>query len=298
MRRRASTRSSSPASGPPASGQLASGQADAEVARLRRQYLDLMKGALTHTLYRPMDVRFNDGGYVVGEEMRESVEQEFSKKDFDWADVRADGRDWPRFAQTMVGLKRLDNVQHCVEQVLADDVPGDLIETGVWRGGVVIFMRAILEAYGDRDRIVFAADSFQGLPPPDDAAYPADTGSRLHTAEPLAVSRDEVERNFELYGLLDDRVQFLEGWFKDTLPTVADRTWAVDPTRRRHVRVDDGRAREPLPAARRWAASSSSTTTRSSRASRPSPTTAPRNGIDEPIEAIDWLGAFWRRSRA
>ena len=68
---------------------------DAEVARLRRRYLDLMKGALTHTLYRPMDVRFENAGYVVGEEMRESVEKEFSKENFDWADVRADGRDWP-----------------------------------------------------------------------------------------------------------------------------------------------------------------------------------------------------------
>src|SRR5262249_10753873 len=121
---------------------------DAEVARLRRRYLDLMKGALTHTLYRPMDVRFENAGYVVGEEMRESVEKEFSKENFDWADVRADGRDWPRFAQSMVGLKRLDNVQTCVEQVLADGVPGGLIETGVWRGAAALPPRVLLVAYG------------------------------------------------------------------------------------------------------------------------------------------------------
>jgi len=28
-----------------------------------------------------------------------------------------------------------------------------------------------------------------------------------------------VERNFAKYGLLDDRVIFLQGWFRDTLPT-------------------------------------------------------------------------------
>src|ERR1043165_701244 len=156
-----------------------------------------MKGAFTHTLYRPMDVRFENSGYVIDEaEMRESVEKEFSKENFDWADVRADGRDWPRFAQSMVGLKRLDNIEQCVVQVLEDAVPGDLIETGVWRGGAVILMRAILEAYGDEDRAVYVADSFQGLPPPDTAAYPADAGSRLHDAEPLAVARSEVEQNF------------------------------------------------------------------------------------------------------
>ena len=63
---------------------------DAEIARLRARYLDIVKGALTHTLYRPMDVRFENSGYVLDEaEMRESVEKEFSKADFDWADVRA-----------------------------------------------------------------------------------------------------------------------------------------------------------------------------------------------------------------
>jgi hypothetical protein len=198
-----------------------------EVSRLRARYLDLMKRALTHLLYRPMDVHFNDADYVPSDEMREAAAKEFAKPDFDWANVRAEGRDWPRYAQTMVGMKRLDNVQHCVERVIEDGVPGDLIETGVWRGGVMIFMRAILDAFDDRDRAVFAADSFQGLPPPDEQAYPADAGSQLHTAKSLAVPRAEVERNFELYGLLDDRVRFLEGWFKDTLPTVRDRTWAV-----------------------------------------------------------------------
>jgi hypothetical protein len=79
---------------------------DDEVARLRARYLDLLKSALTHTLYRPMDVRFENAGYVGTEtnEMRASVEAEFAKPDFDWADVRRDGRDWPRFAQTMVGV--------------------------------------------------------------------------------------------------------------------------------------------------------------------------------------------------
>ena len=270
---------------------------DREIARVRARYLDLMKGALTHTLYRPMDVRFENSGYVVDEaEMRESVEKEFSKEDFDWADVRADGRDWPRFAQSMVGLKRLDNVQQCVEQVIADGVPGDLIETGVWRGGAVILMRAVLEAYGDRDRVVYAADSFAGLPAPDEDHYPADAGSRLHRAEPLAVSRTEVERNFRLYGLLDEQVRFLEGWFKDTLPTVADRTWSV-------VRLDGDMYESTMDALVNlyprlavggflivddYGFEPCRQAVADYRAA---------NGIDEPIETIDWLGAFWRRAR-
>src|SRR4051812_20838633 len=60
---------------------------------------------------------------------------------------RADGKDWPETAETMIGLRRLDNLQSCIETVLADQVPGDLIETGVWRGGATIFMRAVLAAH-------------------------------------------------------------------------------------------------------------------------------------------------------
>ena len=128
------------------------------------------------------------------------------------------GRDWPQHGETMVGLARLDNIQMCVEQVLADDVPGDLIETGVWRGGASIFMRGILAAHGVADRRVWLADSFAGLPPPDVTLHPADEGLTFHESDTLAVGVDEVKANFERYGLLDDQVRFLPGWFSETLP--------------------------------------------------------------------------------
>ena len=34
----------------------------------------------------------------------------------------------------------------------------------------------------------------------------------------LMVGADQVRANFDRYGLLDDQVRFLEGWFADTLP--------------------------------------------------------------------------------
>jgi O-methyltransferase len=132
--------------------------------------------------------------------------------------AREEGRDWPQDAETMIGLKRLDNLQFCITDVLKRGVAGDLIETGVWRGGATIFMRAVLKAYGDRERTVWVADSFQGLPRPDAARYPADAGDPHWSFAPLAVSLDQVKANFERYGLLDERVRFLKGWFRDTLP--------------------------------------------------------------------------------
>ena len=130
------------------------------------------------------------------------------------------GLDWPADALTMIGMQRLTSLQHCVETVLAEEVPGDLVECGVWRGGASILMRAVLAAYGDEKRCVWLADSFAGVPPPDAANYKHDKGIKLHRAAGvLAVSEAQVRANFERYGLLDDQVRFLPGWFKDTLQT-------------------------------------------------------------------------------
>src|SRR5947209_863300 len=115
-------------------------------------------------------------------------------------------------------MLRLSNLQFCVEDVLKNGVPGDLIETGVWRGGASILMRAVLKAHGVTDRRVWVADSFEGLPKPDHGTYAADTMDVHHRYRHLAVCLDEVKRNFQKYDMLDEQICFLKGWFKDTLP--------------------------------------------------------------------------------
>ena len=165
-------------------------------------YLDLLKRCLTNTLFKP-EPDIND--------------------------------DAPRFtmaftahyvdsgAISMLPLARLHNIQMCIEGVLRDGVHGDLIEAGVWRGGAAIFMRAVLEAHGITDRRVWVADSFEGLPEPDPERYPLEAKAqsgpviqRLYRN--FAAGLDEVKKNFAAYGLLDGQVEFLKGWFKDTLP--------------------------------------------------------------------------------
>jgi hypothetical protein len=132
---------------------------------------------------------------------------------------REEGLDWPAHAETMIGLKRLENLQTVVTDVVRRGVPGDLVETGAWRGGACIFMRGVLRALGDPSRCVWVCDSFQGLPPPDARRYPADAGDVHFSRAELAVSEEDVRANFARYGLLDDRVRFLSGWFRNTLPT-------------------------------------------------------------------------------
>lgn len=209
------------------------------------------------------------------------------------ASMRIDGADHPERAHTMIGMRRLDNLQMCVELALRDGVPGDLIETGVWRGGACIFMRGILKAYGDTDRTVWVADSFDGLPPPD-PAWPADRNDLHHTNRYLAVHEAEVQRNFRLYGMWDDQVRLLKGWFKDTLPaapinklavlrldgdmygSTMDALTALYPkvSRGGFVIVDDYFLEPCREAVRDY---------RDAR------------GIDDPIENIDGFGVYWRR---
>lgn len=150
----------------------------------------------------------------------------------DWDDrlariEREFGLDWPRHAETMVGLRRLNAVEHCVVEALRQDVPGDLIEAGVWRGGTAILMRGTLAAWGVTDRRVWLADSFAGLPKPAAQTYPADAGVDYTGHRQLAVSVPQVKANFARYSLLDDQVVFLRGLFKDTLPSAPIERLAV-----------------------------------------------------------------------
>jgi O-methyltransferase len=199
---------------------------ETEQPMLAELYLDLLKKCLTRyqfgESYVPLIPRRRSPRRLFFQPVRSLLASRNMKVvrhvPFDPA-TRAEGRDHPAEAETMIGLKRLDNVQHCVVDVLRRGVPGDLIETGVWRGGATIFMRAILAAYGDVERQVWVADSFRGLPKPDPEQWPAEAGDDHWTSEKLAVSAEEVRANFARYGLLDDRVQFLIGWFKETLPT-------------------------------------------------------------------------------
>jgi O-methyltransferase/8-demethyl-8-(2,3-dimethoxy-alpha-L-rhamnosyl)tetracenomycin-C 4'-O-methyltransferase len=177
-------------------------------ARLRNRYLNLLEASLTGTLIGDAPIDTRSGG-------------NYDPK------LRLLGRDWPGLAQTMIGSVRMRNLRNLCESVILNEVPGDFIKTGVWRGGACFFMRGILAAYADTTRRLFVADSFPGLPPPSPDFYPADAGDLHHTFNQLAVSRQDVANNFRRYELLDDRVVILEGWFKDTLTTAPIENLAI-----------------------------------------------------------------------
>jgi O-methyltransferase len=205
---------------------------------------------------------------------------------------RAAGMDWPRHGLTMVGLARLDDLQACVETVVKDGIEGDLIEAGSWRGGAALLMRATLDSLGAGDRSVAIADSFQGFPAPE-ATDDGDVGD-LSMFDFLAVPVDEVRATFERLGYASG-VEFVPGFFADTMPTLPARPWAVarfdvdayDATRLAleaicphvspggYVIIDDYGAYDEC----RRAVDDYRTA----------------RGIDAPLEEVDWTGVRWRR---
>jgi hypothetical protein len=96
-----------------------------------------------------------------------------------------------------------------------------MMECGVWKGGTSLLMRAVLKWHGS-GRTVWVADSFQGLPP---ASYLAPGRSNYEEEDlwsalgpELAIPLGHVKHSFQNLGLLDSQVQFVQGFFNDTMP--------------------------------------------------------------------------------
>jgi O-methyltransferase len=274
----------------------------------RALYLDLLKrtitGAVSENNNRVLGAVPTTGSPFTPKNIADNVGRLVGRLGFEVAykrpydpALREVGRDWPGGADSMIGLKRMENIQHCVETAIQDDVPGDLIETGVWRGGACIFMRGVLKAWDDTARKVWVADSFQGLPAPDAVRYPADAGDELHKQDQLAIGVDIVRHNFERYGLLDDQVEFLVGWFKDTLPTAPIEKLAV-------MRLDGDMYESTIQAIEALYPKLSpggfcildDYGSHMSQCGRAIHDYRDQHGITEEIVDVDGFGAYWRKS--
>jgi O-methyltransferase len=266
------------------------------------RYLDLLARCLTRDLFldeevRNVDLRQWPGGEPDG--LRDLLREHRWRVVRPGADeaTRAVGRDWPPHAETMVGQARLANVRDLTAAALADGVPGDLVETGVWRGGTAIYLRAILAAVGDTGRTVWACDSFQGLPEADAERFPLDVPLRLHEHRELAVGLERVQANFARYGLLDDQVRFVPGWFRDTLPKLATELDAIAVLRldgdMYESTIDALTHLEPLVAPGGYVIVDDYNGIEACR--RAVTDHRERHGITAPLHEVDWTAVWWRK---
>lgn len=198
----------------------------------RRRYLDLLARALVNLIYPEHALRVEhllehgpSGDGIADQRLLRDIRYADREAFERLLEAKREGHVWrgrPQpDAHTMVGLRRLENLERCAARVFAGDVPGDFLEAGVCQGGASIFLRALQVAYGEPERRTWVADSFQGLPAP---THPADVKLGIDFSEPrqpwLAASLRAVQDNFRTYDLLSDAVRFVPGWFSDTLPAL------------------------------------------------------------------------------
>jgi hypothetical protein len=199
---------------------------DGGLSAMRRRYLRLLRKALVNLIYPEHELRLR---YLESAPGSGRLALQRALRDVRYADAatfdelvasKQDGRNFrkavTRDAHTMVGLRRLENIEWCAAQIFAAGVEGDFLEAGVCQGGASIFMRGVQVAYGEEHRRMWVADSFEGLPPP---RTEADAGLDFtEERQPwLAASLSSVRDNFRTYDLLSDEVRFIAGWFSETL---------------------------------------------------------------------------------
>ena len=260
-----------------------------------QRYLDLLKKCLTRRLFDENFDRIPRNTKTAWRALRWGAYEAVNRVLAPWKlalvhSGRATG-------ESMLDLERLDNIEYCIVEALRNGVPGDVIETGVWRGGATIFMKAVLDAYGATDRTVWVADSFEGLPKPNPGKYPADAGD-VFWKQSLDVSVEQVQANFRRYALLDARVKFLVGFFSDTMPVAPidklavlrldgdmyESTYVVlehlypKVSPGGYVIVDDYGC---VPACAQATEDYRKT-----------------HSISAPVRKIDWTGVFWQKPRA
>ncbi len=173
----------------------------------RDAYIDLIKRAITNYLYL--------GGATPQDAFRCATHYDLEQSQWE-----IDPLSRP---STLLSKSQLDLVEQAVLTVEGQGVAGDFLEAGIWRGGVIILMRALINAHNVSGRKVFAADSFAGIPKNTRAVNDPVDQWRDRWVAPL----DEVKQAVGRFGLLDDKIEFIVGFFENSLKSLEGKRFAV-----------------------------------------------------------------------
>jgi O-methyltransferase len=135
------------------------------------------------------------------------------------------------FVMPPVSEAALVDLANLVQLVLDQQIPGDFVECGVWRGGGGLLMADLLRRAQAAGRKVWLCDSFQGMPPVEAIDGPVAIADASDPESPLSTERsradlDKVRETFAGFGLAD-YVEFVPGWFHESLPLWRDRIGPV-----------------------------------------------------------------------
>ena len=129
---------------------------------------------------------------------------------------------------TMTSPERIVAVAEATRYVVANRIPGDIVECGVWRGGSMMAVAKTLIALGDTSRDLWLFDTYEGMSPPtaEDVSYSGRTADAILQRTPkeagmnywCIASVEEVAQNIRGTGYPAERIHLVKGKVEDTLP--------------------------------------------------------------------------------
>lgn len=134
--------------------------------------------------------------------------------------------------QTMTSVERMYALYTATRYVIDNELPGDLVECGVWRGGSVMMIALTLLRLGCRDRVLWLYDTFDGMPPPSNEDIQEMSGRpaceilaerKKSIDDPFwgLASRSIVEENLRRTGYPMDRIHIVPGDVLTSIPSEA-----------------------------------------------------------------------------
>lgn len=131
---------------------------------------------------------------------------------------------------TMTSIERMAALYDAVRYLEANDIAGDFVECGVWRGGSSMNMALTLRACGNETRHLYLFDTYAGMSEPtvDDidvhgrvAQTKFEKLNNNGVNEWCFASLEDVQRNLHSTRYAPERLHFVQGKVEDTLPASA-----------------------------------------------------------------------------
>ncbi len=127
---------------------------------------------------------------------------------------------------TMTTFERVAALCEAVRYVARYEIPGAIVECGVWKGGSMMAVAETLLQLGATDCELFLFDTFAGMPPPGayDARFTGESAADILDAPDerervlATASLEEVRKNVLGVGYDPRRVHFVQGLVEETIP--------------------------------------------------------------------------------
>lgn len=136
---------------------------------------------------------------------------------------------------TLTSVERMIALSNAITHIAKNNVPGDIVECGVWRGGSMMLTALTLISHRDTHRTLHLYDTFEGMSPPTnvDIDFDGRTAQSQLDNDPgmtgvgCKAGIDEVRANLERTNYPTGNIRFIKGRVEDTIPQQAPESIAV-----------------------------------------------------------------------